>query len=703
MFKNKLTLSKNRNLLSVLLSILIFVFIYIISSVDVLYLFDKKIQNLTFILNDINVSNSIVVIEIDDETLYWKKDRNWNTLSEWLWRYPFDRKYYWKLIDNLNEAWTAIIAFDIIFWEKSWDKQSDIESDKIFSNSIKNAWNVVLWLWTDTSWILQQPYKLFADYMYTSWYFAIDINKSTDTVYTLKPFAKFRENDNLYYHFTISILKWFYSKIYWDDELLDWDIFISNDKIIISDKIELLKSRKDNNDILINYSYIKENWRNKFNKLSFIDVYNNDFNHNDLKDKIVLVWLTWKWIKDIFNTPIWPRYWVYIHANFINTILTKNWIRYFDKNIEWLLIFLLIIVSVYFNFSRSSFVLVFSNIAIISLFFLWVFYVIILTNLLFNYPVELVFSVILSLIFSNIIKYLFESKNKDKLNKALSEYVSEDVAKEILSWEWKINLDWEKKDIAIFFSDIEWFTSISEKFTPEELVWFLREYLSDMSDIILDEWWFINKYEWDAIMALWWVFWFNSLETYNICLAALKQQQALKDLNFTWSKRGFSIIKTRIWIHYWSAIIWNIWSEWRKMEFTALWDSINLASRLEWVNKYYWTYICVSEDIYKLQNKYFEFRYLDKIKVKWKENEIKIYELLALKWKLTKKEERLFFDFRVWISLYVSMKFEEALNVFSKLAEFNDWPSITYKERCKVFLKDSPWENWDWIWIMDNK
>jgi hypothetical protein len=102
----------------------------------------------------------------------------------------------------------------------------------------------------------------------------------------------------------------------------------------------------------------------------------------------------------------------------LNTILTKNYIRYFDKTIEWILIFLLIIVSVYFNLSRSSKILIFTNISLVSLFIIWIIYILD-TKMLLNYPVEFALALILSLAISNIVKYLIENKNKIKLNKAL--------------------------------------------------------------------------------------------------------------------------------------------------------------------------------------------------------------------------------------------------------------------------------------------
>ena len=161
-------------------------------------------------------------------------------------------------------------------------------------------------------------------------------------------------------------------------------------------------------------------------------------------------------------------------------------------------------LSVYFNFSRSSYILIFSNVTIITIFLVILpITIIVFTNVITNYPTEIIFALVLSLTVSNIAKYLIENREKDKLNRALSEYVSEDIAKEVLSGDGKVNLDGEKKKVTIFFSDIAGFTTISEKFTPETLLPYLREYLTAMSNVIIDGKGFINKYEGDAIMALW--------------------------------------------------------------------------------------------------------------------------------------------------------------------------------------------------------
>jgi len=118
----------------------------------------------------------------------------------------------------------------------------------------------------------------------------------------------------------------------------------------------------------------------------------------------------------------------------INTVLTNNFLQYFNRNLEIILVFILIIFSVYFNLNRSSYVLIASNIFIVITFLiLFPLFLIKYTYLILNFPAELILSVIFSLSISNLFKYLIENKDKDRLNKALSEYVSEDVANEILS------------------------------------------------------------------------------------------------------------------------------------------------------------------------------------------------------------------------------------------------------------------------------
>jgi len=699
-FKNIL---KNKIFLTIFLSVLIFMVIF--SLPKFLLILDKKISYYFLNYNNLTVSDKIIIVNLDDESI------------EKIGSFPFKRDVYTKTIENLNKKWAWVIAFDIIFSDKGPDEKIDIELWK----KIENAWNIILW-----SPIVEKtlkngesennikkkdfilpPTKNIISWNVNYWFFNPEVDIITWEVYSFKPKKELYYKDEKWWkdfwleinHFTIEILKNYKIIKKWIS-LFDWSI--------------IPYSSIYNEDILINfisrYKYIYEKWKkikkNNFNEISLVDVYNNTevYKNIDLDWKIVLIWATAKGLKDIFNTPNWIDYWVYVHANIINTILQWKFLIYFNKNLEWFLILLFTIVLVYFNLWNKYKNILYVNFIFIILFIvLNLFLLKLKTWIILNHASHLIVIFILSITFSNIAKYLTENKDKKKMLKAFGEYVSKDIAEEILNWKWNINLSWERKKISIFFSDIEWFTTISEKLNPEELVLFLREYLWKMSNIIMDERGLIDKYEWDAIMALWWVFGYENSSTYDNCNSALKQQEILKKLNIDWKKRFWEELKIRMWLNTWEAIVWNIGAPGRKMEFTALWDSVNLASRLEEVNKKYGTYLCVSETVYEEQKDNFEFRFLDKIRVKWKKIPVSIYELLSKKWELWDLKQDIIKWFNIWINFYLKREFNKALEIFEKLSNLWDKPSLTYAKRCLQFKIVPPGKTWDWVWTMKSK
>lgn len=651
-------------------------------------------------ISENKINNDIVVVTIDEKTL--KK----------LWSYPFDRKYYADLIKKLNEWNASVIGFDIIFADKNLQNE---KSDEIFAESIKNAWNVVLWGSTiideidnKRTLVIEKPASDFEKNMYSFWYYIPELTKN-NTVLTFKPTRKFFDKNLAledYNHFWVALLKAHYSKNYkkdfrknfWKDKNF---FYLREDE-----KIPFIKTGSE--EVFINFIWKPKNSKkiSNFTNFSFIDILENKIDPKNFENKIILIWYTAKWIKDTFQTVNGIEYGVFIHANIINTISTKNFLYYFPEILEWSIIFLVIITSIYFSLSSSWRVVFFANLSIFVIFiiFLPIFLLTFVSNYIFSHIFELFISLPFSVAIWNALKFIVESNNKYKLSKALSEYVSKAIVKDILSSNWDLNMDWDLKKLAIFFSDIEWFTTISEKFSPQELVSFLREYLSHMSNIILDENWFINKYEWDAIMALWWTFAEHSKDSYNACFSAISQQKKLKELNKIWQKRWLPEIKARIWLHSGEAIVWNIWAVWRKIEYTALWDNVNLASRLEWINKFYGTFICASENIYNENKENFEFRYLDKITVKWKEKPIKIYELISFFWELTDIKKDIINNFNEAIKYYNLKDFQKAKEIFeNNFKKYNDPPSKTYIERCDYYLENPVSLDEELIWKFDSK
>lgn len=640
---------------------------------------------------------NIVVIEIDDISL--------NKLG-----FPLERKDINIFLQNLQLAQPWIVGIDIFFWDKWKDSQIDQE----LADMMKNMGNIILWAdrdreWKNNTWI--PPYDIFTQSSLWVGYFLPTIDPSTYKVFSLRPFEELYFKGEVWWYesFSFSILRGYFNFLYNRNEVIHPSHLTQWIYEFFTKKIPIQKGE----------FYIDYLPSSSFQRISFYEIHEGKYDMNKLRDKMVLVWYTASWVKDDFfipgNTNHDMMKWVYIHTNAINNILNESYIVYISPLTEYMIWFLFIFFIVYLNTFYVKYVhLRWMTLGAVFVFIL----VVVLYSILFavvfqkswvkllpNYPFEFFVLLFLSFFASSILKYLNEDKNKQKLSEALSTYVSDDIAREILTSSWEISLSGEKKTISIFFSDIAWFTTISEKLSPEELVSFLRVYLSEMSHIILDHKGFINKYEWDAIMALWWVFGKHTdrFWVYDACFAALLQQKRLKELNEVWKQEQKDVLFVRMGIHTWEAIIWNIGAQGRKMEFTALGDSVNLASRLEWVNKFYGTHICVSQSVVDRIGDDFEFRKLDIIQVKGKEIWVPIYELLAMKWELGVFQKNIILDFEKGLQKYFEKDFEVASEIFEKLSKLWDEPSKVFHTRCRVFIQYPPENTWDGIWKMDEK
>ena len=205
-------------------------------------------------------------------------------------------------------------------------------------------------------------------------------------------------------------------------------------------------------------------------------------------------------------------------------------------------------------------------------------------------------------------------------------------------------------------------------------------------------------------MALWGAFdTFDGNTVNKVCEVLLEQEGVVKKISRKWKKKFWHELKVRSWVHLWEAIIWNIWAPGRKMNFTALWDTVNLASRLEWVNKYYHSYVCLSEDFIQHVSKEYIMCELDAIKVLWKEKAVKIFTLLGKEWNispklLTQKEQ-----YEHALELYRKWDFLRAQELFEELSEEKFLPAKTLLERTQKFLIHPPEKNWDGTWIMQWK
>jgi adenylate cyclase len=282
------------------------------------------------------------------------------------------------------------------------------------------------------------------------------------------------------------------------------------------------------------------------------------------------------------------------------------------------------------------------------------------------------------------------------LRKAFGSYVSPELVDEIVKNPGRLQLGGEKRDISILFSDIRGFTTLSEGLPPEDLVKLLNEYLSPMTRIVMDERGTLDKFIGDAVMAL-----FNApldLKDHpaSACRAAVCMIKRLNELNGEFSRKGWPVIDIGIGINTGEAVVGNMGSDMR-FDYTAIGDNVNLASRLEGLNKYYGTHILVSEATRRLVGDGFNFREVDLVRVTGKNEPVAVYELMLERNELVK-------PFEEGLALYRRGEFAAADGEFARLAEESgDYLSQLYLQRCREFLQNPPPDGWDGVYVSKSK
>jgi len=409
---------------------------------------------------------------------------------------------------------------------------------------------------------------------------------------------------------------------------------------------------------------------------------------------------------DIGVTPFEKEYMnVGIHANTANTILTGSFL---DNSPWWysaIIAFIFSILITIFIRNRKPAPSVITGFvstiiiigALAGYFVITGTYIPILTPAL-----ALFFTVIVLFIFN----FFSLEKEKSFLRNAFSHYLSTDVINELISNPDKLNLGGEKKNLTAMFTDIQGFSSISEKLDPTDLVRLLNAYLTAMSNTILDYRGTIDKYEGDAIISFFGAPVEFAEHAAHACLAAVKMKRVEYDLNerFITEKMTPSPLFTRIGINTGQMVVGNMGTP-KKMDYTIMGNAVNLASRLEGVNKMYGTGILISEDTFKVSGDAFTVRKLDRVRVVGIQTPVRLYELIEEKSntdELTRKTLEIFHN---GLDLFEEKKWKEAMEVFSSALETvpEDGPSKTYISRCEEYLKNPPKESWDGVFNLTTK
>ncbi|HUZ17781.1 MAG TPA: adenylate/guanylate cyclase domain-containing protein [Spirochaetia bacterium] len=291
-------------------------------------------------------------------------------------------------------------------------------------------------------------------------------------------------------------------------------------------------------------------------------------------------------------------------------------------------------------------------------------------------------------------------KNERKIRSIFQKYVPTDVIDNFFTNPESM-LVGENRVLAVLFSDIRSFTTISEGFMPDELVVALNKYFSVMVDIIMGRGGIVDKYIGDAIMAFYGAPVHHEDDALQAVLAAIEMQEALKDFNLEQTRIGKPEFRIGLGINYGVVTVGNIGSE-KKMDYTVIGDMVNLASRLEGLTKKYKQEILVSTSVYrKIKNK-LPCRLVDKVVVKGKTQGEKIF---TVKRSLSESEERGWKLYHEGLKAYYIREFPKALDLFEAAGRSlgDDHLCDLFRERCATFMTSPPPAEWEGMEVMTEK
>jgi len=288
--------------------------------------------------------------------------------------------------------------------------------------------------------------------------------------------------------------------------------------------------------------------------------------------------------------------------------------------------------------------------------------------------------------------------------RSFKKYVPADIVAELIKLRKEAVLSGEKREVSMFFSDIAGFTGISEKISPELLAEKLGIYFEGMASAIIRNKGTLDKFIGDAIMAFWGAPLTIDNHALLACNAALQCQRYLDSISEEWLKSGIATFETRIGIHTGETIVGNIGYN-ERLSYTIIGDNVNLASRLEGLNKYYGTKIIISEFTHAHVCNSMTTRLIDIVAVKGRSAGVRIYELISEKDNIEKELLKKISRFNEGTNLFYLRKWNDALKIFNDLLQQDpkDSLSLIYYNRCQKFIKEPPTDDWNGITIMDCK
>ena len=428
-------------------------------------------------------------------------------------------------------------------------------------------------------------------------------------------------------------------------------------------------------------------------------------------DKYILIGAGFSDNTDTFRTPYYSGKYGYpltpgveIHANVLATLLNGGKLKPPTEFEKLGTIFLMTLGSVAISFGFVPIMAAFFTVVFLTGFVFAVFAIFEGTNILLPMiPVSIAIG--FAFVGTMLYRLTWEGRQKRWIKNAFQMYLSPEFVETLAESPEQLNLGGEERELTIMFTDLQGFTAISETVKPKELVDLLSEYFDGMTEILFKYGGTLDKYVGDAIMAFWNAPANQVDHAERSALAALDMIEFTEQVNRLFQKNGNPELRTRIGINTGKAIVGNVGSN-KRFNYTVMGDVVNLAARLESVNKQYGTYLTISESTLDLVSDKVHARKLDVVRVKGKTQPVAIYELIGRKGKpLDSKLERVIEAYSEGLNAYNRRHWETAIHHFIAALQIdpNDGPSKVYLERCRTLRDNPPKKDWDGVFNLLSK
>ncbi|MCE5252323.1 adenylate/guanylate cyclase domain-containing protein [bacterium] len=642
------------------------------------------------------------------------------------------RNYHVKLIENLYNAGAKAVLFDILFLTYTGKKTTDN-----YTMSLEAAPSAVDSMLMDA--LFMYPNTIIARKQ------KVKTGKATTTSVGEPPLPiemfqfprqlafvdmvldsdKFVRRAQLLQDDTDPKMEWQYSfalkaAMFAMDADTAW---IDTDKhlVHVGDRIIPLDS---GNSMYINYCMDEQNYANSNGYISYEQVLDNEsdtgikalMQSGVFQDKVVLVGANFPESKDWESTPFYlgtklfssselPMYGVHIHKNIASTIIDNRFLIPLKYWQSVLLIIIMAIITAFINFRFRGFTALFLSLLLIILFSGAALLLFIFNRLIIPIVAPSFATVVLMYLSAVTYNFLTERRQKAMIRGAFAHYVPGKVVSELLKDPGMLTLGGEERIMTVIFSDVAGFTTISESLTPTQLVELLNEYLTAMTDIVLQYDGIIDKYEGDAIMAEFGAPLPDDDHAVKACFAAIEMQKKLVEMRKKLKEEGRAELRARVGINSGVMVVGNMGSR-EIFDYTVMGDNVNLSSRLEGANKVYSTYIMCSEATRKMAENEIITRELDLIRVKGKTEGVKVHEIIARKSEgIDETKQRVIDAYNSGIVAYKERRWQDGINLFKEAlaVDSEDGPSKVYLERCTEYLDNPPADDWDGIFTMRTK